>query len=160
MRGQGLPETVHDLDRAFQAAVQVIEFLLVKGQLPGQYSRKVLPHTVNPFFQLHFFRHGQLCGRRRGRGPDISHEIGNGKIGFMSNAGNHGNTGTKHCPGHLFGVERSQVFQGTTPPGQEDDIRLCPLIDGFNCIYNLRDSRISLDRDRNDFKTAVGEPTG
>lgn len=66
--------------------------------------------------------HRQLDGSSRRRRAKISHQIGDRRIGFVSDAGDDRSPKRKHCERDLLVVEGPKIFDGASPSGQDDHI--------------------------------------
>ena len=66
----------------------------------------------------------------------VGHKIHNGEIGLVPDPGDDGNRSRGHHAGHPLIIESPQVFDGTTPSGQEDHINILALI---NPVKGLND---------------------
>ena len=68
-------------------------------------------------------------GSARRDSVQVGCEIGQGEIGFVTDAGHDRNRRSGNGPGEGFGVEGCEVFQGTTAPGHDHDVDAAALRD-------------------------------
>ena len=65
----------------------------------------------------------KLSSRCRRRASHIRAEIGDGEVGFVTDAGDDGNVGhLENCPGYRFLVETPEIFEGASSTAKHDYI--------------------------------------
>ena len=98
---------------------------------PAPSQRKLVPHLLHEVAKMgldvtlellprshHDFRRG-----RRRRGAQISHEIGDRKIGLMPDARNDRNFRCGDCAGQALLVERPEVLKRPAPAREDQNLR-------------------------------------
>ncbi len=82
--------------------------------------RQPFPRGCDPLLQVDEIGNSQLGGGRRGRGAQVGHEIGDGEIGFVTDAADHGAPAGGNRPRHTLVVEGPKLLERSTTPHQQD----------------------------------------
>src|SRR5690554_785020 len=175
--GQLLAAQIHALlPGAAQAQFQLIQALALLGQplprvpqataqgvqsqpLPLQADLHALLQLAMTALQL--LQHGpgigaeQLGGRRGGGGAYVGDEVADGYIGLVTDGADHRGAAGGHGPGDHFLVERPEILQRATAPGQDQGVEAGP-IGPFQRLYYLRRRLAALDRRGADYQFDEG----
>ena len=110
--------------------------------------------------QLSLVGHGNLRRRRRGGSPRVGHEVGDGEVGLVAHAGDHGQTRRVDGPRHPLIIEGPQFFQRSAAPRDDDSLCFRVLIEGFNSGHDLQRRLVPLHQGRgeNHFQQGVATP--
>src|SRR5690554_6798208 len=99
---------------------------------------------------LQLLQHGpgvgaeQFGGRRGGGGAYVGNEVADGYIGLVPDNTDHGGAAGGHGPGDHFLVERPEILQRATAPGQDQGVEAGP-VGPFQRLYYLRRRLAALD---------------
>ena len=92
--------------------------------------------------------HCQLSSRRGRRSPQISHEISDGEVGFVTNSADNRLFTGSNGPGHLLFVERPQIFHTSATTAHDDHLSRAETIQQLDGGHNLSGGMLALHRGR------------
>ncbi len=126
-------------------------------------GEKTLAQPLDPRGQFVPVRDGTLGGSA-GRGPiEVRGEIGEGAVGLVPEAGDHGHRTAANGTHDLTGIEGGEVFARAAAADEEHEIGVAPLGEAGERLRNVERGMNPLDRggvetDRDERKSPVEHP--
>ena len=147
---QALPQLVRPLHllldgprRVHQSPAQGREIAPLGVHTPRHPPRQCGCRSAEPGQQFGFVRHDEFRRRGRGGGAVVRHQVRDGHVRLVAHRGHHRNRAAGDAPRQRFAIECRQVFQGTTAPGQHDEVQWRP--QGLRLVEGVRDLRGGFD---------------
>ena len=119
---EGFAALAQTFGRVGQAGGQRIQLLSAFRQVAFELAADPALELLQPDQQGIAVRTENLGGGGRGRRAQVGREVGDGEIGFMADAGNHGKAAGADGARHDFLVERPEILDAAAAAAQDDGI--------------------------------------
>src|SRR5262249_33716504 len=127
LRGHGV-DALAELAKHFEGTVEaaaILEFVDFVGKFENLIAQRIRhgqKQVGDVLVEFTARLHDEFGGGGRRRGANVGDEIGDGEVGLVADAGDHGNGASGDGAGDCFFVEGPEIFEGAATASQNQNI--------------------------------------